>query len=319
MRRAPMILGALLAAFLQPARATIIVVIYTKDGFWLAADSYRSGGGKHRENVCKIHETRLGLLAKSGDSQGATETGELYSTDKEVEDLLNSSENLEIFQSNLRRRFKDDIVKELVLIDDDPGVNSQNLEKMRFDSPIPEVFVSILTRDVIMFDTNKSDFVGKVLLVEPQSTPIVDNNGTPITISGKHWYKYWAPSVAGWHDANDVIEQPLPPAAPLVFPSSIHQFAYSVSYEKTDAWVQKNPRRALEDIMSKAHQEEPEIIGPPYAVVHVTSRESGSPKIKWVSKGVCPGWTETIDYEHSIAKLVKDMKNRERDAPPSNQ
>jgi hypothetical protein len=312
-------LGALFAAFLQPARATIIVVIYTKEGFWLAADSYRSGGGKHRENVCKIHETRLGLLAKSGDSQGETEAGELYSTDKEVRDLLNSSENLETFQSNLRRQFKEDIVQELVLIDGEPGVTSQKLEKMMFEAPIPEGLVPMLIKEVIMFDTNKPDLVGKVLTVVPQSTPIVDNNGTPITISGKHWYKYWAPSVAGWHVANDVTEQPLPPAAPLVYPSSVHQFAYGVSYEKPDAWVQKNPRQALQEILSKAHLQEPEMIGPPYAIVHVTSRKSGLAKIKWVSKGVCPGWTESIDYEHSIVKLVQDMRNQKLNAPSPSQ
>jgi hypothetical protein len=114
--------------------------------------------------------------------------------------------------------------------------------------------------------------------------------------------------VAGWHDANDVIEQPLSPTPHFVYPSSIHQFSYGVSYEKTDDWVQKNPRQALEEIMSKAHLEEPEMIGPPYAIVHVTSRKSGLPKIQWISKGVCPGWTETIDYENSIAKMVKDTK-----------
>jgi hypothetical protein len=300
-------IGALLVAFLQPVSATMIVVIYTKDGFWLAADSYRSGGGKHKENVCKIHETRFGLLAKSGDSQGETESGELSSTDREVEDLLSSSENLEIFQATLRLRFKNEIEQEIVLLVNDPEVTTQNLAAQRMISPIPTPVITTLSRSIVMFDTKKPDFVGKFLLVEPQSAPIVDDYGRPvITSSGKQLYRYWAPSVFNWHDANDVP----PLASSLVYPSSVHQFAYGVSYERTNAWIQKNPRRALTEILSKAHQEEPETIGPPYAIVHVISRKPGLPKIKWVSKGACPGWTENIDYEHSIAKLVKDQTNQ---------
>jgi hypothetical protein len=157
--------------------------------------------------------------------------------------------------------------------------------------------------------------VGKFLLVEPRSDPIFDYYGRPLTTSGQQLYKYWAPSVAGWHDANDVVQQPEPPATPVVYPSSVHQFSYGVSYEKTNDWVQKNPKRAITEIMNKAHKEEPEMIGPPYAIVHVISRKSGLPKIKWISKGVCPSWTEDTDYENSIAKMVIDQRNKSAGGP----
>jgi hypothetical protein len=280
----------------------MIVVIYTEDGFWLASDSYRSGGGKHISDVCKIHETRFGLLAKSGESQGVTESGEIYSTDKEVEELLVASENIESFQSKLRILFKQEIEQELAFLVDDPTVTSKNLERFNMYQPIPEPLVSMLTRTAIMFDTSTSDDVGKVLLVAPQSVPMTDPRiGT--------YYKYWAPSLFGWHPANDATEQTDPP---IRFPPSVHEFTYLVSYAKTDAWVQKHPKQALTEILQQAHREKPESIGPPYAIVHVILRKSKSSKIKWVSKGVCPGWSESTRQENTLLQLRDELRQKSR-------
>jgi len=216
----------------------MLIVVYTKDGFWLASDSYRSGGGQHTEDVCKIHETRFGLLAKSGDSQGDTETGEIYSTDKEVEDLLATSENFESFQARLRLQFKQEIDQELALLVDDPAITGQNLEHFEMSSPIPESLIPIKTRTVIMFNTKKADAAGTILLVTPQSEPIR---------SGLYGisYKYWAPSVFGWHPVEDAVQSAIPPNPPIKVPPSIHEFSYLVSYSKTDDWVRKHPKRRL--------------------------------------------------------------------------
>lgn len=279
----------------------MIVVVYTKDGYWLAADSYRSRGGKHIEDVCKVHETRFGLLAKGGDSQGETETGELYSTDKEVEDLLSSSDNLEDFKTKVRVQFKQDIEQELVFLIDDPTVTSRNLDRFRMDLPIPDSLKPVLLRSLVIFDTKTSDRTGKILLVVPQSSPEIDSYG-------KRSYKYWAPSIAGWHDANDFFLQPVPPAPSIVYPHSVNEFSYLVSYDKTDSWVQKHPRKAITEILNKAHIETPENIGPPYSIVHVIMKKFGPPKIKWVSKGVCPKWTESISTENSLVKLRDEQR-----------
>jgi hypothetical protein len=301
-----LVLAVLLVAFVKSAKATMLVVVYTKDGFWLASDSYRSAGGKHVANVCKIHETRFGLLAKSGESQGVTERAEIYSTDKEVEDSLNAAADLESFQSELRLRFKEEIQQELVLLIDDPHVTSQNLERFKIALPIPKWVVPMLTRTIIVFNTKVPSAEGKILLVAPESIPIQDQLlGT--------LYRYWAPSLFGWHPVETADELARPPRPAIILPPSIHEFTYLVSYPKTDAWVQEHPRQAITEILEQAHREQPEDIGPPYAIVRVSLRRSKLPKVKWISRGVCQGWSETVYGEKTLVQLRDEMR-----AKPSN-
>jgi hypothetical protein len=292
---------AISMVFAVSAHATMLIVVYTKDGFWLASDSYRSGGGKHSEDVCKIHETRFGLLAKSGDSQGSTETGEIYSTDKEIEDLLAANEDFDTFQSKLRMQFKHDIDQELALLVDDPTITSQNLEQSEMTVPIPEALIPVLTRSVIVFNTKKPEAPGTILKVEPQSEPVN-------SFIHRNAYKYWAPSTYGWHPVEYAGESAAPPKPATVLPPSIHEFAYVVSYSRTDEWVRKNPKSAITEILKQAHSEEPEMIGPPYVIVHVMLRKSKLPKVKWVSKGVCPGWSETLHPETALVHLRDEMR-----------
>ncbi len=298
---------ALLVALVQSAGATMIVVIYTKDGFWLASDSYRSAGGQHAANVCKIHETPLGLLAKSGESQAVTESGEIYSTDKEIEDLLLVSPDLTSFESRLRIQFKQDIERELAFLVDDPEVTAQNLEQFKMAEPIPKPLIPMLSRTIIMFDTKTSDSVGKVLLVQPQSDEKKELSGT--------YYMFCAPSNLGWHAANDVIQQASQPHTVISFPPSVHEFTYLGSYTKTDAWVQKHPKQAMKEILQQAHREDPDDVGPPYAMVHVISRKSNVSKIKWVSKGVCPGWTENVYKEKTLVQIREEMRKQQPSNP----
>ena len=100
-----------------------------------------------------------------------------------------------------------------------------------------------------------------------------------------------------------------PPPAPFVCPASIHQFAYGVSYEKNERLGTKKPKQTIKKLWIRLIRKRL-IRSAPYAIVHVTSQKSGLPKIKWISKGVCPGWTENTNYEHSIAKIIIDQRNQ---------
>lgn len=290
------------------ATATMIIVISTKDGYWIGADSYRSGGGKHIADVCKIHETRFGLLAKSGDTQGANQAGEIYSTDKEVQDLIASSSDLETFQSSLRLKFKHDIDEELAILVDDSSVTSENIEQEPMDTPIPGPLISMLSRMVVLFNTKAGDVTGKVLHVLPESDERTDE-------FGRIHYKYWAPSTLGWHPLNDVYPKAPSPHSRASCPASVHEFSYFAPCEKPDTWIQKHPKETLKRLLVQAHRSDPESIGPPYTIVHVVTMKSKVPLVKWVSKGVCPAWSDNVDPKYSLFDLRDDMR-RQRDSYP---
>ena len=135
-----------------------------------------------------------------------------------------------------------------------------------------------------MFDTSVPDDKGKILLVQPQSDQLIDPLLGP-------YYKYWAPSIFGWHNVDTAglgVDSP----HPISYPHSIHELAYPVSYPKADAWVQKHPKQALMEMLQQGHLEMPEEVGPPYVIIHVIWSKSKPPKVKWVSKGKCPGWSK---------------------------
>ncbi|WP_188760174.1 hypothetical protein [Edaphobacter acidisoli] len=286
----------------------MIVVIATKDGYWIGADSYRSGGDKHIADVCKIHETRFGLLAKSGDAQGANHSGEIYSTDKEVEDLIASSKDLETFQSNLRLRYEHDIDEELALLVDDPSVTSENIEQIPMGKPIPHALIPTLLRMVVMFNTKATDVSGEVLLVRPESDELTD-------ALGRNYYHYSAPSTLGWYPLSDISIKAPSPHFQVSCPASVHEFSYFVPCEKPDPWIQKHPKETLKRLLDQAHRREPETIGPPYTIVRVILRKSRAPKVKWISKGVCPGWSESVDPKYSLIERRDDMR-KQRDSNP---
>ncbi len=267
------------------ALATMIVIIYTKDGFWLAADSYRSLGDDH-QLVCKIHETPVGLIVKSGNTQGLRQTGASYSTDKEVKDLSEKSAGTRVFEDTLRILFKRDVQEELAFLVDDPEINGSNIDRYKMQNPLPDGLTPSLSRTVILFDLANQDLIGKALVVQPASDRIPNESDTR--------YKYWAPSLFGWHPANDIFPTPKPPLPRLIYPPSVHQFAYLVSYGRTDDWVQKNPDRAIREILRKGHSQEPHTVGPPYVIVHVVAGNKG-PKVKWISRGLCPSWS--LDFK----------------------
>jgi hypothetical protein len=296
---------ALFGGSVQSACATMIVVISTKDGFWIGADSARSTSKGRFEDVCKIHETRFGLLIKAGDAYVTRETGEEYSTDQEIQELLRSSDNMEDFQTRLRERFESEIEEEMVILIDNPAITTANLHQAKMSKAFPRQWTLTLERNVIMFDTNKPDSVGKLLISRPDSYEDPD-------FFGRNFYQIGAESV--WQLLSDSHPMLLLSESPLVYPRSVNQFAYAVSYEKTDDWVQAHPQKAIEEILDRGYKERPDQIGPPYSIVHVKIRPSGSSKVEWKLRGSCPKWSNSINADSNLFKLRDDMRAAARNA-----
>ncbi len=187
----------------------------------------------------------MGLIVKSGNTQGLRQTGASYSTDKEVKDLSEKSAGTRVFEDTLRILFKRDVQEELAFLVDDPEINGSNIDRYKMQNPLPDGLTPSLSRTVILFDLANQDLIGKALVVQPASDRIPNESDTR--------YKYWAPSLFGWHPANDIFPTPKPPLPRLIYPPSVHQFAYLVSYGRTDDWVQKNPDRAIREILRKGH------------------------------------------------------------------
>jgi hypothetical protein len=282
----------------------MVIVIYTPDGYWIGADSARAGEGKRVETVCKVHETKFGLLLKSGRSQGTTAQGDGYSTDKEVEDLLAASASAEEFKESLRLRFKQDVEAELIHAIDNPKVTPQTFSTTRMSSPIPAPWIPVLTRSALLFESDGQHRLGEALVVMPQSDPL------PAGLPGRTAYRYWAPSTLGWHPIDDPhlhLSQVNPEnGTPISYPASVRMFSYAVSYPKPDTWVRTHPKQALLEMLGLGHAEQPQEIGPPYVLVHVVLHNGKKPITHWKERGVCPSWTEDI--------LPDDMLQRLREA-----
>ena len=249
------VLLALLIGAANKLSATMIVMIYTKDGVWLAADGYRSSDHKHLEDVCKIHETTFGLIVKSGTSQGTRSSGESYSTDKEVEDQVAQATDLSDLQVRLRVRFKDDIEEELAFLIDNPRITKQYLPQSPMDTPVPEWLILRSIRSIITVDTNKPAAPASALLVEAASKHF--KNGD------RDFFTYWAPAMLNWHPVDDPEFPVAVTPHPIIMPKSMRQFSNATSYLKDDAWTMENPEKAIREVLDKGHAEHPTDIGPP--------------------------------------------------------
>ena len=300
-RRRLLTSGALLALAVPPTlQATMLMVVYTPDGYWIGADSARSSG-KHVQTVCKVHEIKFGLLLKSGRSQGTSAEGDDYSTDKEIEDLLAVSTSAEEFKANLRSRFKQDIETELLYILDDPLITLHTLGTTAFRAPIPEHLDVILMRAADLFEPKGEHVLGEALEVRPESDPVFDPR------TGLTAYHYWAPSVLGWHPIEDLKSSVtlIETGTTISYPDSVRMLSYPVAYNRPDSWVRIHPKEALLEMLKQGHEEQLEQIGPPYVLVHVVRRNGQKQSIQWVERGVCPSWTENVLSDDP----VRDSRN----------
>jgi hypothetical protein len=224
-----------------------------------------------------VHETKFGLLLKAGPSQGWASDGVEYSTDKEIKDLLVGSTSVKEFKAKLKLRLEQDIEAELVHMSANPVVTIQNLAIITWETPLPDLFIVNRFRNVSLFETGASNPLGEVLVVKPQSDPVVDLR------SGTTKYRFSAITYAEWLPIHE-----------FPVPGSVRMLANRVSYDRPDSWVQSHPREALLEMLKRGHEEHKEDIGPPYVLVHVLVSKNQKPRVRWVAKGVCPSWTEDI-------------------------
>ena len=190
------------------------------------------------QTVCKVHETKFGLLLKSGRSQGTSAEGDDYSTDKEIEDLLAVSTSAEEFKANLRSRFKQDIETELLYILDDPLITLQTLGTTAFELPFRNTWTSYLC--VRRTSLTKGEHVlGEALEVRPESDPVFDPR------TGLTAYHYWAPSVLGWHPIEDLKSSVtlIETGTTISYPDSVRMLSYPVAYNRPDSWCGSTQRK----------------------------------------------------------------------------
>lgn len=241
------------------------------------------------------------MLLKSGNTQGTTTEGVVYSTDKEVEDLLAASANAEEFKANLKLKFKQEIEAEIVYILNDPSITPNTLGNSLTVNAIPDNWISILSREIFLFEPDTAQWLGVALVVLPESDPVVD----PLTRTTM--YRNWAPSVLGWHRIDDLHPSFIDPKtkAKISSPASIKMLAYRVSHNRPGSWIQDHPRKALLEMLKLGHAEQPELIGPPYVILHVSRQKGHKQEIRWIQRGVCPSWDEKVPSE----SWLRDLRN----------
>jgi hypothetical protein len=264
------------------ASATVLIVIYTADGYWLGADGLRSSnlGVDQPFAVCKIHATKFGYLLKSGDAQGVTYASEQYSTDKEIEDLLSKSESSEEFKTKLREIYKRDIREELAFQLHLPNITPEVVELAVFPQPISLEAGGAMSRDIFLIEPGTQ---GTLLEVRPWSDR---------TRSG---YNLFALVSIDWVRSEDlqIHANPLGGEA-MSLPKSVRMFGEQFSYDRPDSWVQTHPLEAMREMLAEGHRRSPQHIGPPNTIVHVRTAAHRSPRPHWIEKGKCPSWSDEV-------------------------
>jgi hypothetical protein len=234
----------------------------------------------HSEIVCKVHETKFGLILKGGASQSATTTGEFYSTDKEMEDLLADSTSVKEFTERLESQLKHDTEAALLYIIG-PMATLETLKDTTLD-----ISTSGSGRMAILFEPTDEQRPGEGLEVGAEKDFLYTDNW------GRHHFRYRALTVLEWRPISD-----LPPyvwtqnKGKISYPDSVRMFGNVVPYSRPDAWVQKHPQEALLEILRASHADRPDEVGPPYVILQVKTK---SKKIHWLEKGVCPSWDEHV-------------------------
>jgi hypothetical protein len=290
---------AILITFTLHADATMLIIILTPDGYWIGADSLRSGeGGKFHELVCKVHETKYGLLVKSGRSQSKDQNGQAYSVDGEVLKLLESTGSLNDFKAQLRAKIKHDIDAELAYIINEPSTFPENVESKLWENGIPEDLTINLFRGITIFPISEAQGRGEFLAVKP--TGVLSGSDS----LGRPLYRYWARAASEWHPLIDIASTIRTGNRTITFPDSVRMLSYPVQYDRPNSWVLEHPQKALLEMLSKGVSEAPEKIGPPFVLVHVTiSPDKTKEKITWHSRGVCPKWTTHLAKDQFLEQF----------------
>ncbi len=270
-----------------PSRATMLVVIYTDDGYWIGADSYRDFHGGKPEIVCKVHDTKFGLLLKGGASQGKTVDGEDYSIDQEVKDTLESSRTVGEFKNKLRQQIVHGLDVEIEYMLNGINATADNIEEFPMAIPLPSVPASQFARNISLFEPGATTASGELLLVQLESPQ--DPKVLPRTE-----YHYVAHLISDWTPIAKIDFGHTDPEHEYKYPPSVRMLVKQVTYDKPDAWVRRHPQKALTEILDIGHQADPNGIGKPYVIVHVVRKQDGGQDVAWLSKSVCPGWSTDL-------------------------
>ncbi len=265
---------------------TAIVVIKTPDGYWVGADSIR-GLGDRSELVCKIHQTKLGLIGKTSVLEGFTASGEDYSLEEEIVNAIKIAPSAEQFRLAIRNEYVDDIWEQMAFLLHDPSLRTkQQISNVRNFGPMPEATKEFEFRNLFLIAIEHNDLKFRQLMVEPASRP---------TLTGNQYFV----DVLDWVEISNTL---LRDKYDRLHPS-LHQLGVWVKYDKDDAWIVQHPESAIREVLALSHEAYPTTVGPPYAIVHVhmspagmgSSRKSQI-KFEWIAKGKCPSWTYTLHH-----------------------
>lgn len=275
----------LVSAFIHSASGTAIEVIRTPDGFWVGSDGRRGRGQRESSQVvCKIHETKLGLVGKGGALVGFTDTDQEYSLDKELRERIRVAESANSFRDQLDALYTKQIVSEIDFLLRAPGQTAEELEAHTFTSEMPDKLSMLETRNVFLIDSDGTQLALRQLMVFPASArrPF---GGFRYYIQSTHWLKL---DGTQFREPEDQIHP------------SLNQLALYVHFPKEDTWIQAHPREALVELLQQATKQYPDDVGPPFSIVHISlvrdkaARAPAKIRYAWIRRGKCPSWTDTF-------------------------
>jgi hypothetical protein len=170
--------------------ATAIVVVKADDGYWVGADSIRDLGEK-TEEVCKIHETHIGLVGRTSRAEGFTAKGEDYSLDKELVDAIKGAASPNQFIQLISSQYESDIWAQMAYLLHSPDLlTRQQIASTGFNTPISDLTKNYEFRNVFLIYAEGQKLNLSQLLMWPDSVFI------------RSGYRYFV-SKKGWLQIND--------------------------------------------------------------------------------------------------------------------
>lgn len=281
--RFSMLPALILSSFPESMSATAIAVIQTKTAIWIAADGKRSTE-TGKLPVCKIHHTPIGVIAKAGASRGFDSFGTSYSTDRELQSLIGSSSSAADFQSRTRQKLTGDLWGTIAFKTKNSLLTATQLSDKDFGWPIPEEDRDDFIRDVLLISESNGQLGVRQLMVSVDS------------IKHGQFYRYNIDTEVNWElIGSKLFRDPFDEIHP-----SLHQFGRWVRYNRDDAWIQAHPEQALHEVMAQSAQAYPDLVGPPFTILHlgvessssVNGKTTFSLKTTWIEHGNCPSWND---------------------------
>jgi len=264
----------------------MIVVVQTKNGLWIGADSVRGS-----DRVCKVHETSFGIVAKDGKVEGFDQSGTHYSIDREIHELVSSAHSAQEFRVAIRDRYVADIFAQMAWLLNDPQADAKTIMSETFGMAMPEITTHLQERSLLLVTNERGVLKLQHLVLGPASDPLP---------GGKFRYFVLSPLYPAPPDWLTISADIFPRDQDRKHPS-LKQFGLVVNYTRDDSWIRSHPEKAIREVLQLATVQFAGEVGPPYSLVRVLPSsasldESIANQIvtKWISKGKCPSWTYSI-------------------------